>query len=153
MQHTKALAGGDRFIRWPRQTLSQLSTALALISGLSLGGLALSLSLLQDRDFNPSGGYAVVFLGVIVCFFVAWAAGVAAVITRLLDFRLTARRVRDGPTAVPLTLFGTDASGYGYATWRLFWAMVVCFGIAVCGTAVVMSRIYLIRILEAATSS
>jgi hypothetical protein len=51
-----------------------------------------------------------------------------AVITRVLDFRLTARKVRKKQNPnydCALTLFGFDDEAYGKATWRLFWAS--CF--------------------------
>ena len=123
----------DRFVRWQTHTLSQLSTALALISGLSVGGLGLCLALLREKDFNPTGRYAIVFLVVLACFLISSVAGVGVVITRLLDFRLTARKVRDGKTEEPLTIFGADASNYGRMTWWLFWLMVIFFFAAVIG--------------------
>lgn len=105
--------------------------ALALISALAAGGLSLTLSLVRDKDFQPAGRDAAVFLVGVAGFFVVLAAGIGAVVTRLLDFRLTAQKVRAGDAAEPLTLFGTDATGYGKATWRLFWTLLVSFAIAV----------------------
>jgi len=64
-------------------------------------------------------------------------------------FRLTARKVREGEQDEPLTFFGTDASGYGKATWRLFWTTVISFAVGVVGAVVVISDAYLRRIVEA----
>lgn len=139
----------DRFIRWQGQTMAQLSIALSVISGLSIAGLGFSLSLLRQDDFNPSGVYAVLFLVALATSFIASAAGIAALITRLMDFRLTARKVRAGSADEPLTLFGTDASNYGRATWRLFWAMVVCFALSVLCATIVTAGVYLRRIIDA----
>jgi hypothetical protein len=139
----------ERFVRWQGQTMAQLSTTLTLILGLSVGGLGLSLSLLRQDDFNPTGVYAVLFLVTLATLFLASAAGIAALITRLVDFRLTAMKVRAGSTDEPLTLFGTDASNYGKATWRLFWSMMVLFALSVFCFAIVISRVYLRYIIDA----
>jgi hypothetical protein len=132
----------ERFIRWQGNTLAQFSTALSLLSGLALAGLGFLFSLLRDPKFAPTGCYAALFLLALAGFFVAAAAGVLAVITRLLDFRLTARKVRNNPNE-PLTIFGTDSSGYGKVTWRLFWVLLISFGVAVVCSVIVLSRVYL----------
>src|SRR5437588_7737060 len=102
----------DRFVRWQGNTIAQFSAALSVLSGLAVAGLGFLFSLLRDEKFAPIGFYAALFLLALTAFFIAAAAGMAAVITRLLDFRLTARKIRGG-TEEPLTLFGTDSSGYG----------------------------------------
>lgn len=140
----------DRFVRWQAQTMAQLSTALSLMSGLSVAGLAFLFSLLREKDFSPVGWYATLFLIALAAFLVASATGIAAVITRLIDFRLTASKVRNGAVEEPLTLFGTDASGYGKATWRLFWALIISFSVAVLLAAVVIASVYLRGIINAA---
>ena len=142
----------ERFIRWQGNTISQLSTALSLLSGLAVAGLGFLFSLLGEVGFAPTGCYALLFLVALVAFFVAGVVGVAAVITRLLDFRLTARKVREDVTQEPLTFFGTDASGYGRATWRLFWVLASSFAVGVVCSAVVLFRMYLGRIVHAVCS-
>jgi hypothetical protein len=133
----------DRLVRWQGNTIAQLSAALSLFSGLSIAALGFLFSLLRDPRFAPRGADAVVFLVALLGFFVSTVAGVAAVITRLLDFRLTARKVRESKTEEPHTFFGTDASGYGRATWGLFWVLVIAFAVGVVGAVIVLSREYL----------
>lgn len=130
--------------------MAQLSTALSLLSGLSVAGLGFLFSLLREKDFLPTGSFALLLLIALAAFFVASATGIGAVVTRLIDFRLTARKVRQGELGEPLTFFGTDASGYGKATWRLFWTLVVSFSIAILFTTIVISHVYLMDIIEAA---
>jgi len=139
----------DRFVRWQAHTMAQLSTALSLLSGLSVAGLAFLFSLLREKDFSPVGWYATLFLIALAAFLVASATGIAAVITRLIDFRLTASKVRNGVVEEPLTLFGTDVSGYGKATWRLFWTLIISFSVAVLLAAVVIASVYLRGIINA----
>ncbi len=138
----------DRFIRWQAQTIGQLSTALSLFSGLSVAGLGFLFSLVRESSFNPSGLFAALFIIALLSFLIASLAGSAAVITRLLDFRLTAQKTRK-TTEEPLTLFCTDASGYGRATWRLFWALIIFFVIGVLLSSIVLSSIYLCRTFSA----
>lgn len=104
-------------------------------------------SLLRDANFAPTGCYRAAFVASLTAFFVASSAGAAAVVTRLLDFRLTAKKVRKGETEEPLTIFGTDASGYGRATWRLFWTLVVSFSAAVLLASLVIVRVHLKRLI------
>ena len=150
----RATVGADvsneRFVRWQGNTMAQLSTALSLLSGLSVAGLGFLFSLLREKDFLPTACYALLFLIALGAFFVASAAGVGAVITRLIDFRLTAQKVRQKEIEEPLTFFGTDASGYGKATWRLFWVLVTSFSIAVLLASVVIAHVYLKDVINAA---
>lgn len=143
------MGSNERFVRWQSRTMEQLSSALSLLSGLSVAGLGFLFSMLREQDFLPTGFYAMLFIFAILAFFVASAIGIAAVITRLLDFRLTAQKVRRDGLEEPLCFFGTDASGYGKATWRLFWALVISFSLAVVSASIVVSSVYLQRVVNA----
>jgi hypothetical protein len=140
----------ERFVRWQTQTIAQLSGAFSLFAALSIGGLGFTFSLLGRENFVPVGCYAVAFLLSMVCFFVASACSVAATVTRLLDFRLTAQKVRNDDGFEPITFFGTDANGYGRATWRLFWVMLATFSIGVLLLGAVIANAYLCGFINAA---
>lgn len=129
--------------------MEQLSTALSLLSGLSVAGLGFLFSLLREKDFSPTGCYATLYLVALTALLIASASGIAAVITRLIDFRLTARKVRQGEVDEPLTYFGTNASGYGKATWRLFWSLLISFSVGVLLAVVVIAHVYLKGIIYA----
>jgi hypothetical protein len=73
---------------------------------------------------------------------VATLSSIAAIVTRLLDFRLTAQKVRFNDSE-ELTQFGTDATGYGKATWRLFWCACTFLCVAVVLLSIVICNIYL----------
>lgn len=104
--------------------ITQLSVAIALISGLSIAGLGAGLALLQNSGFSPSGVAKPAFAASQLLFVVAAFCCCAAVISRLLDFRLTARKVRD---KAALRIFGSDLDPFGCATWRLFWVACISF--------------------------
>jgi hypothetical protein len=113
-----------RYVRWQGLAMAQLSIAVALITGLSVAGLGTGLTLLREDTFKVSGCWKWAF-GLSQLFFISAALlGCAAVITRLLDFRLTAREVRKQEKPdykKSLKIFGCDADSYGKTTWRLFW--------------------------------
>jgi len=114
--------------RWQGLAVAQFSVAIALISGLSVAGLAAGLSLLQNEKFALDGWWKCAFVLSQLFFLVAAFLSCGAVITRVLDFRLTARTARKQQRpdySRPLTIFGCDSDGYGRATWRLFWPSCV----------------------------
>jgi hypothetical protein len=118
----------NRYNRWQGLAVAQLSVAVALISGLSVAGLGAGLSLVQKDTFVLSGWWKCAFALSQAFFVIATFLSCAAVITRLLDFRLTARSVRKQQRPEynrPLTIFGCGSEGYGRATWRLFWPSCV----------------------------
>jgi len=114
----------NRYNRWQGLAIAQLSVAVALISGFSVAGLGAGLSLIQKHSFVLSGWWKLAFALSQLFFVIAAFLSCAAVITRLLDFRLTARSVRkqyNPEYKGPLTIFGCGSKSYGRATWRLFW--------------------------------
>ena len=118
----------NRYNRWQGLAITQLSVAVALISGLSVAGLGAGLSLVQHETYVLTGWWKCVFALSQLLFIGAALLSCAAVITRLLDFRLTARSVRKQQLSTynkPLTIFGCGSEGYGRATWRLFWPSCV----------------------------
>lgn len=123
-----------RYIRWQGLAIAQLSVAVALISGFSIAGLGLGLSLLQNKEFLLPAAlkpYYALSLALLLC---AAFLSCASVVTRTLDFRLTARKVRKDtkpPYDKPLTIFWADADDYGRATWRLFWGSCIAFTVGV----------------------
>jgi hypothetical protein len=122
----------DRYSRWQGLAIGQLSVAVALISGFSVAGLGAALSLLQQEIFPLAGAWRCVFSAALGLLVTAAFLSCAAVITRLLDFRLTAREVRKKQRPAydkPLTLFGCNSEDYSRFTWRLFWPSCVSFAV------------------------
>ena len=116
----------DRYNRWQGLGIAQLSVAVALISGLSVAGLGVGLALLQNKEFLLTAPKCI-FSASLLILLIAALLSCGAVITRLLDFRLTARKVRKDmkPTYdKPLTIFWLGPDG---ATWGLFWSSCLTF--------------------------
>lgn len=120
----------DRYSRWQGYVIAQLSVAVALISGLSVSGLALALSLLQNKDFSPHGLYGTLFAWSFPLLLLAAVSSSSAVISRLLDFRLTARKIRKDQKPDyerSLTIFWLGQDTYGRLTWFLLWVGCLAF--------------------------
>ncbi len=119
-----------QYNRWQGLATAQFSVAAALISGLSVAGLGAGLSLLQSEKFVLTGWWKCAFASSQLFFIIAAFLSCAAVITRTLDFRLTARKARKKQKDEydkSLKIFGCDSDGYGRATWRLFWPSCISF--------------------------
>lgn len=120
----------DRYIRWQGQAIAQLSVAVALISGLSVSSLAVGFSLLQNKDFIPCGAFKAMFAWSFPFLLLAALLSCFAVVSRLLDFRLTARKVRKDKNpdySRPLTIFWLGPDAYGRITWGMFWFGCIAF--------------------------
>ncbi len=136
----------ERFNRWQRLGITQLSVAVSLVSALSIAGLGLGVALLK-RDTPEPNALILVSMGLL---FVAAFCSCGAVITRLLDFRLTARKVRKDSKPEyekSLKIFGKDKDEYSRATWRLFWIGLSAFFVGAALIIVSFGNMYVARIL------
>lgn len=132
----------SRYNRWQGLAIAQFSVAVALITAFSAAALGVGLSLLQSKEFPLSPSLHLLFAGSLLLLLSAVFLSCGAVVTRTLDFRLTARKVRKDTSpgySKSLTILGVGPDGYGRATWRLFWGscfflfvgvvlLVVCVG-------------------------
>lgn len=140
----------QRYIRWQGIGITQLSVAVALISSLSLAALGAGFGLLQKPEFLQAVPSKLAFGASQALLFCAAFFATGAVLTRLLDFRLTARQVRTKTKSdydKPTVLFGCDAEAYGQATWRLFWASALCFYVGAVVFAASVGAVYMQRLL------
>ena len=121
----------ERYNRWQGLAIGQMSVAVALISGLSLAGLGAGLTLVQSDTFVRGLTFRRGFAGSMIALLLAALLSWSSVVTRTLDFRLTARKVRkdnDPAYKRSLTFLWIGPRGYGRLTWFLFWS--ACLGFA-----------------------
>ena len=126
------LMADERYNKWQGLAIAQFSVAVALISGFSVGGLGVGLSLLQNKEFNPTGSFKCAFALALLFLLLTAFLSCAAIITRLLDFRLTARKLRKDKKPdynKPLTILGRGPDSYGRASWGLFWLACISFAL------------------------
>jgi len=119
-----------RFTRWQAMAISQLSVALALISSLSTAGLGACFSIMQATTQNSAASSKIALILSAALFLAAVFLGVLSVITRTLDFRLTARTARQkqtGKSEVDNTIWLITSDRYGRLTWLLFWLSLMAF--------------------------
>ena len=120
----------EPFSRWQHQAIAQLSVALALISGLALSSLALGMTLLLNPTFLPIGFAKLSFAFSFPLLLITTLLCCCAVVSRALDYRLTARKARraTSPHAKrALTIFWLGPDAYGRLSWFLFWSSLVTF--------------------------
>lgn len=124
----------DRYNRWQGLAITQLSVAVALITSLSVAGLGVGFSLLQKKEFLLIAPFKCIFAAALLLLLITVLLSCAVVITRLLDFRLTSRKVRKDTKPTydkSLTIFWLSPDAYGRATWGLFWASCFTFAVGV----------------------
>lgn len=113
-----------RYVRWQGIAMAQFTVAIALLSVLSISALGASSALLLRPEFPTPGVYGLA-LGLSMLLLVAVVfLCLLATISRTLDFRLTARKIR-GRTG--LAIFGLNKDQFGKLTWLLFWAALSLF--------------------------
>lgn len=107
----------ERFVRWQEYRISQLGFSINLFLGFSVASMAFVINLLLgDGKGNTE----------LKCVLVAWAVsslfGCVSTISRLLDFRYTAQKIRK-PTAIN----GFLAAHLGKVTWGSFWGQIIIY--------------------------
>jgi len=125
----------ERYIRWQGYTISQLTFALNLFFGLSVASLAFAFTLVKDKEFQLIGCPKTLFQISLLSLCVSIVVSCGVVVSRLLDFRFTAKKIRSDETA---TIEDSSVYKYQYKilgalTWRLFWIQLLTLGIGLIG--------------------
>ena len=120
----------DRFVRWQEYTISEFTFAINLFFGLAVGALTFSITFVKNDDFFlwPCLRLLFMFGFVSLCFSVF--AGCAAVVSRLMDFRLTAQKIKRKSKESnnnELGIFIYKTKLLGRISWRLFWIQLATF--------------------------
>lgn len=118
------------YVRWQGLAITQMSVAVSLFSGLSIASLGFGFSLLQDDQFVSCIKHREVFIASLILLLASSVFNCSVVVTRLLDFRLTARKTRKAIKADyerSLTIIGLGPDAYGRLTWGLFWLGCLSF--------------------------
>ena|SRR5271157_3485968 len=126
----------ERFVRWQRYSIAQLTFALNLFLGLSGASLAFGISLLREEGFCPPRFSRWTFSVGLVALTASVLGGCAAVVSRVLDFRFTARTVRADENEDPedeAAVYRYRSKVLGRLTWRLFWFELCSFLVGAIG--------------------
>lgn len=121
------MSATDRFQRWQKTAIDQLTYALNLFLALTITTLGYWFSLLRDSGFMQATPAKGLMLSSFVALATSAVCGLACVVCRMSDFRGTAQRARGGRTAQSLQRL----RGLGRWTWCLFYVHVCGFGLGV----------------------
>lgn len=109
----------ERYVRWQNYRINQLTFSINLFLGFAVASLAYAINIklnAQPGSLSPE----------LFCPIYWWSAsavlGTIASLSRLLDFRYTARKIKDSSECDKKT-----AKLFGKVTWGAFWAQVITY--------------------------
>jgi len=123
----------EKFTHWQQRTIEQLGFSINLILTLALGALGYLLAKYDKTNTARLSKYTFVITSILLL--LALLFGIVASITRLYDFRFTARIIRQ-QSEVERDRLRAITDRLGSCTWFFFWAETVAFALGVCATAI-----------------
>lgn len=110
----------ERYIRWVDYRVNHLSHSINLFLGFAVASLAYAINLKIDGQFD---GICALNSSIII-FALSAVFGCLATITKLLDYRYTARKIKDGGE------FNTVMANHiGSFTWAFFWIQLAIYSV------------------------
>ena len=123
----------ERYVRWQNYRINQLTFSINLFLGFAVASLAYVINLKLNKAIVPND--IALFLSIYW-----WSAsavlGTVASLSRLLDFRYTARKIKDSSASDKAV-----AKFFGRVTWGMFWAQALAY---VVGGYVFVSKVVLV---------
>lgn len=110
----------ERYIRWQNYRITQLSFSINLFLSFAAASLAYAINIKlenkahADMPIDP----------VIICWAYSALIGCLAMISKLCDYRYTARKIKHGGAGYKFM-----ANHCGHFTWGWFWGLVVTYAI------------------------
>lgn len=135
----------ERYNRWQALAITQTSVLVSLLSALSVAGLGASLSLVQNKEFIEALVSRMTLVYALSTYSLCLLFSSTAVLSRTMDFRLTAREVRKrlNPSySKSTTIFGLTSSKLGKVTWFCVWISFLTFCIASLALAYAVGSVY-----------
>lgn len=112
-----------RYIRWQDYRIKQLSFSINLFLGFAIASLGFAVNLLLSGKVQDS----LCFRLTIISWAISAFLGSISTVSRLLDFRYTALKIKDeGQFNIRM------AKHCGSVTWATFWCQVFCYVIGSC---------------------
>ena len=110
----------ERYIRWQDYRINQFSFLINLFLGFAVASLAYAINLKLQGESRPG-----ISLNCVIEIW-AWSAllGCLASVSRLLDFRYTAKKIKDGGRCNAFM-----AKYCGPVSWVLFWAQILAYAL------------------------
>lgn len=110
----------ERYVRWENYRITHLTFSINLFLGFAIASLAFVINVkLGSKSHSSIPVEAILFW-----WSVSAALGGVAILSKLLDYRHTARKIKDGGA------FNTFMAKYcGPITWGCFWGQVMSYAI------------------------
>jgi hypothetical protein len=107
-----------KYLRWQDYRIKQLSYSINVFLGFSVASLiyAINLKLSYENQHHE------LLIFIILCWSCSAVLGSVATVTRLLDFRYTARKIRTGGCFNDFI-----AKLLGSVTWGAFWGQLITY--------------------------
>jgi len=148
----------ESFVRWQSTTIAQLGYSIGLLLSIATAMLGFAFALLKDRDFSLSSCEKYVFVGALLLLTASVALGLACVVNRLCDFRLTTgiargreQLLRDEKPQETIDSFLKPkrdlAKILGKRTWSLFWWQTGTFSLGVLFLILALATLYHAKLL------
>lgn len=110
----------ERYVRWQDYRITHLSFAINLFLGFAVASLAYAINLKIENKSHSS----IPLESIIIWWSVSAAFGCVATMSKLLDYRYTAKKIKDGGC------FNTFMAKWcGPVTWGCFWVQVVVYSV------------------------
>ncbi len=109
----------ERYIRWTDYRVNQLSYSINLFLGFAVASLAYVINLKLEHKLGICAVDVSLIMFGISAFF-----GCLATVTKLLDYRYTARKIKDGGSLNELI-----AGHIGAFTWAFFWLQLAIYAV------------------------
>jgi hypothetical protein len=111
----------DSFVRWQEYRIGHLSFSINLFLGFAIASIAYLVAANEKTRINGQSLSPELLMS-LFWWVVSTASGVLATISRLVDFRYTAKRIRAGRKGYQCTLWLA-----GHGTWVLFGVALISY--------------------------
>jgi ATP/ADP translocase len=141
----------DTKVRWDEARRGQFGATATTVFTLASAAIAYISSLLTEGKAQFGGAATCFFLWTVVAFIISLGLGVAAMVTRLEDFRATARivRLRDSSRAedqAAVVRLRDRASSFGTSSYFLLYGQIAVFAIGATLLALAVWHIFYNRL-------
>ncbi len=130
----------NSFIRWQGITINQLAFTTNLIFTITIAVIGFLVSIITKDSFVLSCVekyfYTIGFAVLIISFI----SGIVINLTRLYDYRLTAKTAREeeeaDPNSIKLEALRSRTKILGKATWIILWIQLISFGLGILSSVI-----------------
>jgi len=141
----------EPYTRWQGFRINQLGLCISLFLTFAVATLGFSINLLTQQTFPITACFAKVFFFFSPVFgLLSVVFGSAACVTRLNDFRTTAKVARhrgDKNYEEQVARWREEYKEYGRWTWGLFWVQLSTFGLQVIALILALGITYWQRLM------